>query len=186
MSGFFTYRCSICGEVYEQEQVAYTCPDDGGNLDILLDYDRIRSRTTPVEVEQSKDYSIWRYLPLLPVDDPGHQGTPLRAVGWTPLFVANKLGARLNLRNLWLKDDGRNPTASFKDRASAIVIARAQSIGADVVVTASTGNAGAALAGMAAVAQIPAVILAPKNAPVAKVAQLLIFGAQVFLVDGTY
>jgi threonine synthase len=90
------------------------------------------------------------------------------------------------LRDLWLKDDGRNPTASFKDRASAVAVARAQEIGTEVIVTASTGNAGAALAGMAAAAEMPAVILAPKTAPEAKVAQLLIFGAKVILVDGTY
>jgi len=92
----------------------------------------------------------------------------------------------LNLPHLWLKDDGRNPTASFKDRASAVVVARAQQIGAQVAITASTGNAGAALAGMAAAVGLPAVILAPKTAPPAKVAQLLIFGAKVLLVDGTY
>jgi threonine synthase len=85
-----------------------------------------------------------------------------------------------------MKDDGRNPTASFKDRASAVVVARAQEIAAGTVVTASTGNAGAALAGMAAAAAQPAVILAPRTAPPAKVAQLLIFGARVLLVEGTY
>jgi threonine synthase len=87
---------------------------------------------------------------------------------------------------LWLKDDGRNPTASFKDRASAIVVARAQQIGAATVVTASTGNAGAALAGMAAAVGQPAVIFAPMTAPEAKVAQLLMFGATVILVNGNY
>jgi threonine synthase len=96
------------------------------------------------------------------------------------------LAAGLGLTRLWLKDDGRNPTASFKDRASAVVVARAQEIGAGTVVTASTGNAGAALAGMAAAAGQPAVILAPRTAPPAKVAQLLIFGATVLLVEGSY
>ena len=92
----------------------------------------------------------------------------------------------LGLENLWIKDDGRNPTASFKDRASAVVIARALQIKAGTVVTASTGNAGAALAGMAAAVEVPAVIFAPKTAPPAKVAQLLVYGAQVILVDGNY
>jgi threonine synthase len=92
----------------------------------------------------------------------------------------------LGLRSLWLKDDGRNPTASFKDRASAVAVARALQSKAKVVVTASTGNAGAALAGMAAAAGIPAVILAPRTAPPAKVAQLLMFGARVLLVEGSY
>jgi threonine synthase len=186
MDTFLGYRCSICGVEYGPDAVTYTCPDDGGNLDVLLDYERIREEIDPSDVITSKDSSIWRYLPLLPVDDPGHRDTPLHAVGWTPFFAPSKLVEDLGLSNLWLKDDGRNPTASLKDRASAVVVARAQAIGAEVVVTASTGNAGAALAGMAAAVGMPAVILAPRTAPQAKVAQLLIFGARVFLVDGSY
>jgi threonine synthase len=96
------------------------------------------------------------------------------------------LAEKLGLQHLWLKDESRNPTASFKDRASAIVVARAQEIEAEVVVTASTGNAGAALAGMAAAVGQKAVIFAPKSAPQAKIAQLLSFGAKVILVNGTY
>lgn len=180
------YRCSLCGREYGPDEVTYTCPSDGGNLDVVLDWAAIGQRTSPSDIRRSAEASIWRYLPLLPVGDPGHEGTPLRAVGWTPLFAPARLRLSLGLPHLWLKDDGRNPTASFKDRASAVVVARAQAIRAGTVVTASTGNAGAALAGMAAAAGIPAVILAPKTAPPAKVAQLLIFGARVFLVDGTY
>jgi threonine synthase len=183
---FLGYRCSKCGAEYGPEAVTYTCPADGGNLDVILDYERIRDRTHLSDLMASKESSIWRYLPLLPVDDPGHLGTPFRAVGWTPFFSPSRLTEDLGLSYLWLKDDGRNPTASFKDRASAIVVARAQAIGAEVVVTASTGNAGAALAGMAAATGMPAVILAPRTAPQAKVAQLLIFGARVFLIDGSY
>ena len=186
MSKFLGYCCSICQAEYGPDEVTYTCPKDGGNLNVVLDYERIRKQISPEDLAESHDNSIWRYLPLLPVDDPGHLGTPLRAVGWTPLFTPTRLAQHWGLHHLWLKDDGRNPTASLKDRASAVVIARAQMIGAGVVVTASTGNAGAALAGMAAAAGMPVVILAPKTAPQAKVAQLLIFGARVVLVDGTY
>jgi threonine synthase len=92
----------------------------------------------------------------------------------------------LSLKHFWLKDEGRNPTASFKDRASAVVVARARQIKAEVVVTASTGNAGAALAGMSAAIGQRAVIFAPRSAPPAKIAQLLVYGAQVILVDGNY
>jgi threonine synthase len=183
---FRGYRCSICEQEYSGGEVTYTCPQDGGNLDILLDEGQIKAATNPAEIMASRDESIWRYLPLLPVGDPGHAGTPLRAVGWTPLFKPKRLADPLGLDNLWIKDDGRNPTASFKDRASAVVVVRAEQIDAQVVITASTGNAGAALAGMAAAAGTTSVILAPKNAPNAKVAQLQIFGAQVVLVDGTY
>jgi threonine synthase len=130
--------------------------------------------------------SHWRYLPLLPVGDPGGGGTPFRAVGATPLYSPAALRARLGLPRLWLKDEGRNPTASLKDRASSLVLARAREVGAEVVVTSSTGNAGAALAGMAACLGVPAVILAPRAAPVAKIAQMLVYGARVVLVDGSY
>jgi threonine synthase len=186
MAEFLGYRCHRCGREFPPDAFFYTCPDDGANVDVVLDLDRIRSRTSPQDISASREPSIWRYLPLLPVREPRHRGTPLWSVGWTPLLEPRRLAKQLGLRALWLKDDGRNPTASFKDRASAVVVARAQEIGVETVVTASTGNAGAALAGMAAAASQPAVILAPRTAPPAKVAQLLIFGAQVLLVDGTY
>jgi threonine synthase len=186
MAKYVGYRCHRCGREYPPAEIFYTCPEDGANLDVLLDVERIRAETSPVTIAGSRDESIWRYVPLLPVGDPGFIGTPLRAVGWTPLFSPDRLSEALGLAHLWLKDDGRNPTASFKDRASAVVVARAREIGAETVATASTGNAGAALAGMAAAVGQPAVILAPKSAPPAKIAQLLIFGAHVILVDGSY
>ena len=123
---------------------------------------------------------------MLPVSVPKGFATPLHAAGGTPVFKLTGLSEKLGLGNLWLKDESKNPTASFKDRASAIVVARAQELKSEIIVTASTGNAGAALAGMAAAVGQIAVIFAPKSAPQAKVAQLIIFGAKVILVDGTY
>lgn len=193
MDKFIGYRCSLCNAEYLPGQVTYTCPKDGGvspycggNLDVVLDYDALRQKYQPEDLTCRCEDSLWRYLPLLPVPDPGGEGTPLHAAGWTPVFSLPRLAEKLGLRNLWLKDESRNPTASFKDRASAVVVARAREIKAEVVVTASTGNAGAALAGMSAAIGQKAVIFAPKNAPPAKVAQLLVYGARVLLVDGTY
>ena len=183
---FTSYQCSLCGAVYDPGQVTYTCPVDGGNLDVVLDYQAIQREVSIDDILESREPSLWRYLPLLPVVDPGGQGTPLRAAGWTPVFSPQRLAASLGLRSLWVKDESRNPTASFKDRASSVVVARARELGAEVVVTASTGNAGAALAGMAAAVGQKAIIFAPRTAPPAKVAQLLVYGAQVLLVDGTY
>jgi threonine synthase len=180
------FRCSLCDVEYELDEVTYVCPEDGGNLDVIFDYETISRETSPETIFASKEESLWRYLPLLPVSDPGGVGTPLRAVGRTPAFAPVQLRVDLGLEKLWVKDESRNPTASFKDRASAIVVARAKEIGAEVIVTASTGNAGAALAGMAAAVGQKAVILAPRTAPPAKVAQLLVYGAQVLLVDGNY
>jgi len=183
---FTHYKCSLCGTEYPPEDVVYTCPKDGGNLDVILDYAAIRNSYRIEDILSSQEASLWRYLPLLPVADPGGEATPLHAAGWTPVFSTDRLGVGLGLRHLWVKDESRNPTASFKDRASAVVVGRAREIGAEVVVTASTGNAGAALAGMSAAVGQKAVIFAPRTAPPAKIAQLLIFGAQVLLVDGTY
>ncbi|MGE5376433.1 MAG: threonine synthase [Bacteroidota bacterium] len=186
MNKFVGYRCSLCGEEYSPNDVTYTCPKDGGNLDVVLDYESIRSKYKPDDILSRHDPSLWRYLPLLPVMEPEGEATPLHAAGGTPVYHLTRTAEKLGLQNLWLKDESRNPTASFKDRASAIVVARAQEIAADVVVTASTGNAGAALAGMSAAVGQKAIIFAPKSAPQAKVAQLLVFGAKVILVDGTY
>lgn len=186
MKNFTGYKCSICGEEYLQGQVTYTCPKDGGNLDIVLDYETIKKKFQPEDITSRTEFSLWRYLPLLPVDEPAGDSTPLHAAGWTPVFALPRLAEKLKLKHLWLKDESRNPTASFKDRASAVVVTRACEIKAEIVVTASTGNAGAALAGMSAAVGQKAIIIAPKSAPHAKVAQLLVFGAKVILVDGTY
>ena len=186
MVKYLGYKCSICGTEYEPGSVTYVCPRDGGNLDVILDYQGIKKNFTIEDITSQTDASLWRYLPILPVEDPGGRFTPLRSAGWTPTYQPGILAEELEIKNLWIKDEGRNPTASFKDRASAVVLAQARQIGAEIVVTASTGNAGAALAGMAAAINHKAVIFAPKAAPPAKIAQLLVFGAQVILVDGTY
>lgn len=186
MSKLLGYRCSLCGQEYELKGIQYTCPKDNGNLDVVLDYKSISQKINPSEIYSSKNLSIWRYFPLLPVEHQPPGSTPLHAVGGTPVYKTERLAKSLGMVNLWVKDESSNPTASFKDRASAIVIARAREIGAETVVTASTGNAGAALAGMAAAVGHRAIIFAPSSAPPAKIAQLQVYGAKLYLVDGSY
>ena len=183
----YHFKCILCGSEYDPKTTRYVCSKHGtdGILDTILDYKRINATTSPRAISDSRDFSIWRYAPLLPLDDARKSSPPLQ-VGWTPLYRSTTLGAQLGLSNLYFKDDGRNPTASFKDRASAVVVARARELGVEIITTASTGNAGAALAGLAAAAKMPAVIFVPQTAPQAKIAQLLIFGARVILVKGTY
>jgi threonine synthase len=186
MGKFLGYRCSLCNKEYGPDELTYTCPKEGGNLDVVLDTAAIKKRYQVAEITRSTEPSLWRYLPLLPVSDPGGSGTPLHMAGWTPVFSPQVLAKKLGLRDLWVKDESRNPTASFKDRASSVVIGRAREIHAEIVVTASTGNAGAALAGMSASIGQKAVIFAPRTAPPAKIVQLLVYGSQVILVDGNY
>ncbi len=186
MGNFTGYQCSVCGKTLNSDYKGYVCPECGGNLNVILDYEQIKNTVKPEDIFASSEKSLWRYLPLLPVSDPGFEGTALHSAGFTPVYKSEPLAQKSSVKNLWIKDEGRNPTASFKDRASAILIARAKEIGAQIIATASTGNAGAALAGMAAASQWKAIIFAPKTAPQAKIAQLLIFGAKVILVDGNY
>lgn len=185
-------KCTLCGAEYRVDQVEYVCPHHGddGILDVVYDYDLITQRITPTQLADDPTRSIWRYLPLLPVHAETTrqlvQGTMLASVGWTPLYPAPRLAAQLGLTNLWVKDDGRQPTASFKDRASVIAVVKTRELGYEVVTTASTGNAAAALSGLCAAVGQPNVIFVPKTAPQAKVAQLLAYGSTVMLVDGTY
>lgn len=183
----YHFKCTLCGAEYAANEVQYVCPKHGddGILDTLYDYHAISSATDPRQISESADMSVWRYANLLPIDDPARSAPPLQ-VGWTPLYHAKTTGAELGLSNLYIKDDGRNPTASFKDRASTVVVAKARELGVGIITTASTGNAGAALAGMAAAARMPAVIFVPETAPQAKIAQLLVFGSRVMLVKGNY
>ena len=185
MGSFTGYKCSICGTEYQPDEVTYTCPKDNGILDVVLDYQALKTKSTE-ELILKDEPSLWRYFPLIPVKEMIGEGTTLRSAGWTPVFSPPQIKDKLGLKKLWIKDESSNPTASFKDRASAILVARAKEIGAEVIVTASTGNAGAALAGMAAAVDQESVIFAPKTAPPAKIAQLLIYGARVILVDDNY
>ncbi len=185
-------RCTLCGAEYEVHQVQYVCPHHGddGILDVVYDYDEVARQISPHQLRDNPTASIWRYLPFLPVDPDMVRilasDSSLGSVGWTPLYPAPRLATALGLRHLWVKDDGRQPTASFKDRASAIAVVKTRELGYPVVTTASTGNAAAALAGLCAAVSQPNVIFVPRTAPPAKIAQLLVYGATVLLVDGTY
>jgi threonine synthase len=187
MSYVIGLQCVHCGRIYNTTEAEYFCPACGyqdGILDVLYDYESIKGELTPHALTQSADYSMWRYLPLLPVEDAAL--IPQQQVGWTPLYEAPRLAIELGVARCWVKDEGRNPTASFKDRASAIGVVKALEKGATKITCASTGNAASSLAGFAAATEVPAVIFVPSNAPAAKVVQLLVFGAQVFSVEGTY
>lgn len=159
----------------------YVCPACGGNLEVRHAWPEGAPAGWWID-EGRRD--IFRYAALLPVADL-LLASPLR-VGMTPLYEAGRLGAPAGLENLFLKDDGQNPSASFKDRAGAVALVRARETGAKVLCGASTGNAGSSMACLAASVGMPCVIFVPEKAPAAKIAQLLIFGAKVLAVRGTY
>ena len=190
-------RCLQCGRDYPPAPTRYVCEvcGDDGTLDAQYDYRRIAADWDRDALAADADPAMWRYAPLLPVAAPpaylshsplGSKPSTLATVGGTPLIAAPRIAAEVGVREVWIKDDGRNPTGSLKDRASAVAVLKAQEAGARVITTASSGNAAAALAGMSAAVGMRAVIFVPATAPAAKVAQLLVFGADVYLVEGTY
>lgn len=184
MSNAIGLRCVECGREHRIGEVRYVCVECGGNLDVLYDYDRVRAALTKSQLADDRNFTIWRYRPLLPVE-PDSVVPPL-TVGWTPIYDCKHLAERYGVKKLLIKDDGRNPTASFKDRPSALAVVKAQDAGASVITTASSGNAGSALAGMCASVGMRSVIFVPAYAPPAKIAQLQVYGATAVVVDGTY
>ena len=180
----FIYWCADCGRTYDRNEVRYLCPVCGeryrpgqpltGVLSAIFDYKKIAKRFD----KHNPDWSLFsavepKYYPNFPV-------------GNTPFFKASRLGEELGLASLWLKNDGLNPSGSLKDRASFLVVAEATRLGENRIVAASTGNAASALAAVCAAAGKQAIIFVPKSAPKAKLVQIVLYGAKIVLVDGTY
>ena len=176
------YRCFACEETQPSDYDGFLCPSCGGNLDITYDYAAVVDDIERSGLDQAR--YLFTYAPFLPVRFPRRR-FPLR-IGATPLYPAKRLGESYGLRNLLLKDDTLNPSASSKDRASAIVARRAIDIGADVIAVASTGNAGSSMACIAAATGLKSIIFVPESAPPAKLTQALSFGATVLAVRGNY
>lgn len=186
MASILELQCTVCGRGYPPGTVDYTCPICGqvGTLDILYDYDALAERLGHRMLVANQEISMWRYRDLLPLAP--DSAVPALRVGFTPLYDVPRVAEKLGVRQVWVKDDGQNPTGSLKDRASAMVIAHALEEGIDIVTTASTGNAAAALAGVGVSVGIETVIFVPATAPQAKIAQLLVYGARVLMVEDTY
>ncbi|MDF1561194.1 MAG: threonine synthase [Bacteroidales bacterium] len=183
------YQCNDCGREYGGDEIMYLCPAcSAGNsagqpprgvLKTLYDYDAVR-RSSPSFAE----LRAGKFISLLPIETIESM-TPLR-IGNTPLYRLTSSKVRKMLFRLYLKDDSQNPTWSFKDRASALVSAYARERGVQTIVTASTGNAGSSLAGICASQGQRAVILVPEAAPPAKLTQIVMYGATLVPVKGTY
>jgi threonine synthase len=178
------YKCSICGKVYKRDEVKYLCPDCSkdykpgiplkGVLEVVFDYDHIKKNFD----KSNPDWNLFsavepEYFPKYPV-------------GNTPFFRTDNFGRELGFDNLWLKNDGLNPSGSLKDRASFLIVAEANRIKEKNIVTASTGNAASALAAVCASDKKKAIIFVPESAPKAKLVQMYLYGANVIKVKGTY
>lgn len=179
-------KCVLCGKEFEPSKDRYVCDVCGldGTLDVIYETDEVKKSLTKESLASDRDMTLWRYRAMLPVED--DKNIPPLAVGWTPLYKNRLLAEEYGVKEFYIKDDGRNPTASLKDRASAVGVAKALDFGAQTVACASTGNAASSLSGFAAVMGLKSYIFVPEKAPAAKVTQLLVYGANVVLVQGDY
>lgn len=175
------YRCYACGAEQPARHDRFLCPACGGNLEVLYDWPAVAGA---LRNGFGSRRDLFRFRALLPVSEI-RPDLPLR-VGGTPLVEAGRLGRAAGLERLFLKDEGANPSASLKDRASAVTLCRAVEDGASVIATASTGNAGSSLACLSAALGLEAVVFVPESAPAAKLTQLLSYGARVLAVRGSY
>jgi threonine synthase len=184
MTQVATLECTLCGAEYDPNQIIYTCPEHEGVkgiLEVTYDYDAIDDAFDgdlggPIA-------SQWKYEAFLPVASDADIVTLNE--GGTDLFDAPNLSDALGVETL-VKDDGRNPTGCFKDRASAIAVTKAKHAGRDIITCASTGNAAASLSGYAARGGMDCRIFVPGDAPTGKLAQPLVYGADVLAVNGNY
>ena len=159
----------------------FTCKEDEGRLDIEYDYDSIAIRISR-EVLERRSGGLWKYHELLPIENEGNIIT-LGEVQ-TPLIRCKNLGKILGMRSLYLKDETKNPTASFKDRPMTVGVSKAVELGFDTTASASSGNAAAALAAYSAKAGLACYTFVPEMASHGKIAQLTMFGANVVRLRG--
>ncbi|AKI96690.1 threonine synthase [Kosmotoga pacifica] len=183
----FLLRCINCGREYAPDEVEYTCPvcgDRMGTLEVIYDLELLKGAVKREDFHPFSLRGIWQFEPLLPVSEGGWR--PPLLVGNTPLYDSARLAKRYGLNKVYVKDDGRNPTASFKDRASAIAVVKAMEKGYGTIFCASTGNAASSLAGLSAASGLNCYIFVPASAPEAKLTQLQVYGANVVPIDGSY
>ncbi len=173
--------CRECGSTYPAE-ARYSCDFCFGPLEVNYDLEAAKGVVTRESIESGPN-SMWRYAALLP--DPGEEPVDLGA-GWTPLRKATRLGEVLGVKELWLKDDTRNPTGSFKDRVVSCALSSARRLGFTTAACASTGNLATSVAAHAAFIGWPSVTIIPSDLEKSKIAMTAIFGGTVLGVEGNY
>lgn len=184
MSKYITYlKCARCGRTYDYAEKPITCVSkDNGRLDIYYDYEAIKEFYTKEYISKKPLVNQWKYFDLLPPTD--ERNIVSLGEGATPLLKAERLAEKLGIKTLWLKDETRNPTGSFKDRGMSVSVSVAKEFGFKRLTTASSGNAAAALAAYAAKAGMEVYAFVIEQAGYGKIAQLLFYGARVFRVRG--
>jgi len=179
---FLTHlECSRCGRTYDAGRLWNLCPECGKPLLARYDLPAAARALSPSDLA-CRESNLWRYRELLPVRDPAHRLT--LGEGWTPLAHATRLGAEVGLDRLYIKDEGLNPTGSFKARGMAVAVSRAVELGVTAISLPTAGNAGGAASAYAALAGLKAHVYMPADVPPLFIAECRALGAEVTLVDG--
>jgi len=182
MSFITNLKCRECGQEYPISPV-HVCEMCFGPLEVGYDYARIRAALSRAAIEK-RPHNLWRYRELLPVEGEPEIGPHS---GFTPLVKAERLGAELGVKRLYIKDDTVNhPTLSYKDRVVSVAISKAREFGFKTVSCASTGNLATAVAAHAARAGLNCVIFMPEGVEAGKIVGSTIYGAQVITIRGNY
>lgn len=181
MSALKSLRCKECGRTYPTAAL-HVCEYCFGPLEVAYDYDALREIVSRESIA-SGPASIWRYADLLPVDTTDRVDL---GAGFTPLVRAERLGERLGLANLWIKNDTVNPTGSFKDRVVSVALSKARELGMKTAACASTGNLANSVAAHAAWAGMDSYVFIPSNLEAAKVITTTVYGGNVVSIDGNY
>src|SRR5688500_14388065 len=182
MSFVTNVECTVCGHAHDAKQVLTVCVKCGQMLAVRYDLDRVKKSVTK-EALRSRPPSMYRFRELTPLEE-GEEPVTL-GEGSTPLLPLPRLAAHLGLRHVWGKDEGQNPTGSFKARGLGMAITRARTLGARGFIIPSAGNAGGAAAVYAARCGLPCAVIVPRGTPAAAVAEAAIAGARVFTIEGS-
>jgi threonine synthase len=180
LSNLKELRCQSCGRIYRPIDPIYTCKC-GGSLNLIYNYDLIAERVSRDDLK-SRQGGVWKYTEFLPMES-RHKIS--LGEGESQLVECKRLGKILGFRNLYIKDETRNPTGSFKDRGMTIAISKAVEFGASSVAIASTGSAGGSASAYAAKAGLQCIVLAPTTAPALKVVQIGVFGSRIIRTRGS-
>ena len=175
-------ECTVCGRRHEPGRLHTVCHDCGQMLAVRYDLPRAAAAVTP-EALKSRPPGMYRFRELLPLADAEEPVT--LGEGGTPLLPLPRLAAHLGLRHLWAKDEGQNPTGTFKARGLGMAITKARALGVRGLMIPSAGNAGGAAAVYGARAGLPVAVVVPRDTPEAAIAEAALAGAHVFTIDGT-
>ncbi len=181
MSYLTHLECSACGKKLAANQLWNLCPDCQKPLLARYDLEAVRQTISPTTITE-REPNLWRYREVLPVNDSRFRFS--LGEGFTPLMKADRLGAELTFENLLIKDEGVNPTGSFKARGLSVAVSRAVELGVKAFSVPSAGNAGSALSAYAALAGIPAFVFMPSDVSLPFITECQELGAEVRLVDG--